>query len=218
MSCCSACTATARHFSAEVARGDLEKYRRKGPNPTTRSILTAIRDSGVSDATLLDIGAGIGVLQHELLGNEVTSAIYVEALPAYLEAARQESEARGHSGRVRFVQGDFVEVCSELPEADIVALDRVICCYADGVGLVEAAASRARQVFVCSVPLDRWFVRCAVWWENWLRRARRNDFRTYVHRLDTIAATLENYGFRQEWSRHSLAWQTMLHRRQAGHL
>jgi len=210
VSCCAGCTATANHFGAEVARRDLERYLKKGPDRTTRSILTAVRSSGLTDATLLDVGAGIGVLQHELLDNGFKSATYVEVSPAYLAMARQESDARGHAGRVRFVQGDIVTVASGLTVADVVTLNRVICCYADCISLVKAASSRARAIFVCSLPRDRLLVRWVSWLRNWLRRVRGEDFQSYVHPPTTIEATLNKCGFRKEGSHNSFVWHTML--------
>ena len=57
---------------------------------------------------------------------EGTSA---DASPAYLAAARTEAESRSYANRMRYVDGDFVEPAGELDAADIVTLDRVVCCY-----------------------------------------------------------------------------------------
>ncbi|UCC73007.1 MAG: methyltransferase domain-containing protein [Gemmatimonadota bacterium] len=79
-------------------------------------------------ATLLDIGGGVGVIQHELLDAGARGATGVEAVPRYLAAARGEAERRGHAERVDLVLGDFVELAGAIEPADMVTLDRVICC------------------------------------------------------------------------------------------
>ena len=95
------CEATDRHFTVERAREELATYRRKGPTGTARSILGACRtDLDSAAETVLDIGAGIGVLHHELLGRGVRSAVHLEAASAYVEIAREESARRGYESRV----------------------------------------------------------------------------------------------------------------------
>ena len=60
--------------------------------------------------TLLDIGGGIGAIQHELLDAGVTRATCVDASAPFLDAARQEGASRGHDGRVTYMHGDFVDL------------------------------------------------------------------------------------------------------------
>jgi magnesium-protoporphyrin O-methyltransferase len=73
-----------------MAAADLTKYRAKGPPPWARTLIDAIKAEGVDGATLLDIGGGIGVIQHELLASGAARATNVEASSAYLSAARGE--------------------------------------------------------------------------------------------------------------------------------
>ena len=110
MACCSGCTRYAeaeRQFGDAVAARDLERFRRKGPDATSRLLLKALRDHVVSASSLLDIGGGIGALDFELLANDVGSATLVDASPAYLDAAAREAESRKVADRLRCVAGDF---------------------------------------------------------------------------------------------------------------
>ena len=43
----------------------------------------------------------------------------------------QEARDAGLLDRIDFVDGDFVRRAAETDEADIVTLDRVVCCYPD---------------------------------------------------------------------------------------
>src|SRR5256886_15745385 len=98
--CCSSFfSANQRQFSDAVARRDLARYRRQGPDQTTRLLRDAIVGAG-QGRTVLDVGAGIGALSFELLaaGAEVVTA--VEAAPAYVAAAREGGGRRKVSGRL----------------------------------------------------------------------------------------------------------------------
>ena len=68
MACCCTFTNTVdQQFTSKKAGQELERYRRKGPGPTTRLLLAGIEQAGVGDGTLLDVGAGVGALTFELL-------------------------------------------------------------------------------------------------------------------------------------------------------
>jgi hypothetical protein len=73
----------------------------------------------------------VGAIHHELLAGRVSRAVHVDASTAHLAAAREETERRRHGGRVEFVRGDFVAIAHEMATAEVVTLDRVICCYHD---------------------------------------------------------------------------------------
>jgi hypothetical protein len=75
--------------------------------------------------------SGIGVIGAELAGTGLASATLVEASPAYLDVARAEIELRWESRPTRFLLGDFPTIADTLTDADVVTLDRVVCCYPD---------------------------------------------------------------------------------------
>lgn len=206
MTCCSHCQDAEDVFSARTARRDLRRYRRKGPSGTTRMLLEAIRARFSRDWTVLDVGGGVGAIQHELVAAGAARAIQVDASGAYLEVAREEAARRGHADRVEQVHGDFVEVAGAVPEADVVTLDRVICCYPAMERLVEASAAKARHVYGLVYPRDRWPVRAFLALENFGRRLRRNAFRTYVHPPAAVHNLLLRLGFVPATSEQTLVW------------
>jgi magnesium-protoporphyrin O-methyltransferase len=130
-------------YDEKRAASELRKYRERGPIPSTRALIEALKAEGVEDATLLDIGGGIGAIQHELLDAGVTHATRVDASTSYLDATREESRRRGHDERVTYLHGDFVELAESVPAAAIVTLDRVINVYPNWERLAGLAASRA---------------------------------------------------------------------------
>ena len=56
-------------FDRGIARRDRDAYRSKGPARTTRMLLDMIEANSDDGATVLDVGGGIGVIDHELLGS-----------------------------------------------------------------------------------------------------------------------------------------------------
>ncbi|HET7039611.1 MAG TPA: methyltransferase domain-containing protein [Gemmatimonadales bacterium] len=210
---CQHCRAADAVFGVKVATRDRRRYRRRGPDRTTGEIIAVVKGLGLRDASLLDVGAGVGVIHHELLDDGVAAAVHVEAATAYLEAARAETEARGHAGRVRFVQGDFVDVAGGVDPADLVTLDRVVCCYPDCATLLAAAAGKSRVALALSYPRQRWYVRLVIALQNLVRRLRRDPFRTFVHSPVVVGQVLDAAGLRRVAGRDFLVWRVELYRR-----
>ena len=61
------CDGLASMFDRRTAEHDRDRYRRKGPDRTTRMLLETIRSYGVGGSTIVDIGGGIGVIANEIL-------------------------------------------------------------------------------------------------------------------------------------------------------
>jgi len=163
--------------------------------------------------TLLDVGGGIGALHHTLLDRGFARAVQVDLSRAYLATAAEEATRRGHSGRVVFQHGDLSSLAPGLPRADVVTLDRVVCCDPDFTRLLSAAAERARCAVTFSYPRPRWLVRVFVATANGARRLMGQAFRAYVHSPAAMTAVLEQSGFRRAWTGGSWAWAVDLFER-----
>ena len=87
-------------FDEKSAQADLERYHQHGPDDTTKLLLDMIRERGVGGASVLDIGGGVGVIDHELLGAGAARAVLVDASPPAVEAARSEARRRGTLDRL----------------------------------------------------------------------------------------------------------------------
>src|SRR2546428_4435423 len=79
-------------FDDKEARHDLDDWHRNGPPRATADLIEAIRAEGVEGGSVIDIGAGVGILHVELLEAGLASAIDVDLSPACLAAARAETE------------------------------------------------------------------------------------------------------------------------------
>ncbi|TMD29788.1 MAG: methyltransferase domain-containing protein [Chloroflexi bacterium] len=153
------CDDFASIFDRRTAEKDRDRYRRKGPDRTTRMLLDLIGRHPRAGTTLLDIGGGVGVVDRELLRSGVGHAVLVDASRAYLDVARQEARRENLLDRLEMVDGDFVRRAAEIDRADIVTLDRVVCCYADAGSLVSLSAAKANHVYGLVLPRDRWIIR-----------------------------------------------------------
>ena len=211
---CSHCQDAEDLFGARTARRELRRYRRKGPASTTRLLVEAVRPRMVEEWTLLDVGGGIGTVQHELLAVGAATATQVDASGAYLEASREEAVRRGHADRVAHVHGDFTELAGSLPEADVVTLDRVICCYPDMERLVESSAGKARYVYGLVYPRENWAFRIGAASINLYMRLRRSAFRSYLHSGAAVDDLLRRLGFERS-SYRTFLWQVATYTRAA---
>jgi SAM-dependent methyltransferase len=204
------CDAADRHFTPARARDELATYRRRGPTGTARLILQCLGELGLTPDSLLDVGAGVGVLHHELLDRGVQRAVHLEAASAYVQAAKEESARRGHEARVTFRHGDLVALGDDLPVADLVTLDRVVCCYPSLEPLIGVSAQKAQQFYALSYPHDQWYVRAHTRWQNYRRRRVGNPFRTFVHPVARIRSLVQAAGFLVLRSRRTLIWEVLI--------
>ncbi len=200
-------------FDRRNAEADLRRYRKDGPDRSTRMLLDLIRESGVRGASVLDIGAGIGVIDHELLRDGAGHAVLVDASPTSLEAARNEARRRGHLDRIDFVDGDFVSRAATIELADIVTLDRVVCCYPDVESLVRLSASRARALYGLVLPRDRAILRFGLRALNVWFRLRRIRYRAYLHPNARVDALVAEEGLRPRAEAKTFYWRVVLYDR-----
>ena len=211
--CCGFRCAADTQFTRKKAAEELTRYHKKGPGPTTKLLRDALTTLGVRSRSLLDVGAGIGALTFEMLERGATRAIAVDASAAYLAAAKEEAERHPQAQSVEFVLGDFVDLEAQIPSADIVTLDRVVCCYPEYRPLLEAALRHARFAIALSYPRDRWFVRVGVWFENAVRRLASNTFRTFVHPVDDMQRLISASHFEVAKQSQTVAWAVVVYTR-----
>jgi hypothetical protein len=213
MRCCAGRCAAATHFDPKVAERDLRRYQRRGPDGTTRMLVSELRRWPLQGLHLLDVGAGIGVIPVELASAGLAGVTLADASAAYLEAARRHLASRDASRPAQFILGDFSVTAGSVPDADIVTLDRVVCCYPDVQALLRGAAARARRMVAFTYPRDRWYVHAAVALENSWYRLSQNPFRAFVHSPDRMASALESAGFVRAARHATLQWALDLYRR-----
>ena len=184
-SCCVHNRDTGRFFGW-FARRYRKRFARKGFEPSQKQLVEGLTRSGVGGATLLEIGCGVGYLHQRLLQAGAASAVGVDLSSRMLEEARAEAIEQGMAERTDYRVGDFVELADTIAPADIVILDKVICCYPDADALVRQSARIAARVYAFTIPRDRWTVRITLWLGRSMLALIRCGFRSHVHDPKTI--------------------------------
>jgi trans-aconitate methyltransferase len=149
-------------YNARKAASELRSFRNRGPIPSTKILINALKAEGVEGATVIDIGGGIGAIQHELLAAGAAHVTSIDASDAYIRTAREESDRRGLTGRVTYQHGDFLELAETIGPADIVTLDRVINVYPDWERLIRLSVARARRLYGLVYPRNTLAVKMVV--------------------------------------------------------
>jgi len=200
-------------FSERGAQRQARGYRRQGLDGTSRQIVDLLKERGVEGLTLLEVGGGIGAIQIELLKAGLASAVSVELTPSYEESAAELLREAGLQARVERKVMDFVHAAAEVGAADIVVMNRVVCCYPDLPRLEGAAAAHARQMLVMSFPKERWWSRVVVWMANIGMAMTRREFRIFLHSVAQIAAIGESNGLKRSPTRAGIFWEIAMMQR-----
>jgi magnesium-protoporphyrin O-methyltransferase len=210
--CCSA-TGYRWAFSEKRAWREARRYQRRGLDPTSRRIVDLLKLQGVDGLTLLEVGGGVGAVQIELLKAGVTRAVSIELTPTYEKAAGRLLRTTGLEDRVERKVMDFAQAAGDVEPADIVIMNRVLCCYPDMPTLAAAAATHARQVLVLSFPRRTWWTRLGLSLANLALRMTQRGFQVFVHRPERILATAESRGLTTTLNRAGIFWQMIALRR-----
>ncbi|HYM97247.1 MAG TPA: hypothetical protein VET26_08100 [Candidatus Sulfotelmatobacter sp.] len=202
-------------FSEKGAEGQARDYRRKGLDRISQQIVDYVRQQGVEGRSVLEVGGGVGSTQIELLKAGARNALSCELTPTYERVAGDLLRESGLEARVDRRIMDFAAAGKDVPEADIVILNRVICCYPDMPRLAGAAADHCAQLLVLSFPRDSWWIRGGLAFGNFLLRLTRREFQVFVHPPRQIRETAERHGLRAVLDRQGTFWTVAAFRRQA---
>ncbi|MBV6452374.1 MAG: hypothetical protein MHPDNHAH_03131 [Anaerolineales bacterium] len=211
---CNCCEVTDSAFTEAEAKANLKYFRKRGPAKQTQLILEAIRSLELRDASLLDVGGGIGTIHHELLKDVAKEATHVDASSAYLKVAAEEAKRIGHEAQVKFIHADFTDVADDLPQADVVTLDRVVCCYPNMLGLLKAAATKSRKAVALTYPREEWYIKAVMSVMNFFQRLRNDPFRVFVHPVAEMEALMNREGLKRTSTRKLFVWEMALYQKQ----
>ena len=193
-------------FSERRARAEAKRYQRRGLDRTSRRIVDMVEHQQVDGSTLLEVGGGVGAIQIELLRAGAARSVNVELTPTYEDASQQLLAESGLEGRVERRLMDFAEAADQVEAADIVIMNRVVCCYPNMPRLAGAAAAHARSLLVLSFPKRTWWTRILLGLGNVALLLTRRHFHIFLHKPAEIFATAERAGLRPAMVRPGLFW------------
>lgn len=205
-----------RAFGDRFARRVARRCGRRGFDRTRQRVIDFLGERGIEDATILEIGGGIGELHVELLRRGARVATNLEISSGYEEQAARHLQSSGVADRVTRRLLDIATAPDEVEPADVVVLHRVVCCYRDYQLLLTAAANHARRLLVLSHPPRSPLTRLSFGIDNLVRRLRRNDFRAFVHPPESIRAAVEAQGMVLDYRHRGLSWTVLGFARPAG--
>ena len=159
-----------------------------------RSLARRAAARGLEGATVLEIGGGIGQVLLELLEAGAREGEVVELVPGYEPHARALAAEAGLGERVASAPPTSSRTPRRAAPADIVVLNKVVCCTPDGVELAGIAASLARRTLVLSFPRDVWWTRFFLAVGNGFMRRTRRSFRAFVHPPEALRRAAEEHG------------------------
>jgi 2-polyprenyl-3-methyl-5-hydroxy-6-metoxy-1,4-benzoquinol methylase len=194
-------------FGSRFARRMAKRYRKRGLDGTAQEILRFLESRGIQGATIIEVGGGVGEIQLELLKRGAARAVNLELSPAYDDEAARLLDEAGVRDRAERRLHDIAADPDGVAPADVVILNRVVCCYPDYERLLGAAADHAGRLLVFSHPPRNAVSRLIVAGQNLGFRLKRSEFRTFAHPPAAMRAALEVRGLHQTFTHRGRVWQ-----------
>jgi magnesium-protoporphyrin O-methyltransferase len=194
-------------FRPGTARNDLKRYRAKGLDELERRMVASVPPAELPGARVLEIGGGIGAIQVELLAAGAVRGEIVELVSSYEPYAFELARERGVEERHSYRVADLLDEPDAVEPADVVVLNRVVCCSPDGIELAATAARLARRALLLSYPRDAARARIGIGVLNFGQWALRRSFRAFVHSPGALRAAAEAHGLRVTETGRSAFWE-----------
>lgn len=200
----------AAHFDCRCAEF-IATCSKRGLHQTTR----VIEALDVQGKTILELGCGPGELALRFAKRGATWVHGVDLSSVMIEQANTWAMERGLEKKAIFRVGDGATM--EIPKADLVVLDRIICCYPHWEELLDSALDRTKETIAIAIPRDGLFwgtvIRVAFTIKLLGRWLSGDTFRPYVHPNQAIEDKVREAGFRpvKRWTRYM--WRVDIYRR-----
>ena len=201
-------------FDRASAEADMRSGIAATGRSTTRLLLDMIRASRRRDASVLDIGGGIGVVDHELLKDGAARAVLVDASRAVARrrsrggpATERPRSARDRPRGLRDAGHRRSSPRTSSPSTASCAATRTCHRWC-------ACRRRGRAPCTLVLPQDRAIIRWGLRLMNVWFRVRGMTYRAFVHPNDRIDAIVEEAGLRARSEARTFFWRVVLYERQ----
>jgi magnesium-protoporphyrin O-methyltransferase len=200
-------------FFTKASRRYVKQYLKKGLEKEQRFLVEGIVLTHPEEKSILDIGCGVGQVHFELLKKGARSVQGFDIAAGQLEGAKNLSQQLNFGDRVTYTQGDFLIAGESAQEADITILDKVVCCYADPVALVDLSLSRTRSVYALTFPRTKNLIHAGIAILTCAAKVLRWGFHPYWHEWHKIVEQIESKGFKIVSHQHTLMWDAYVFQR-----
>ena len=202
-------------FNTKAAERYVRTFGKKGLDSTAAPMVGALCSKGVDGASVLEVGAGAGTAIVSLLEAGASRAVAFEISSAYEGPAGRLREERGIEAPVEWHTDDFVAMADTVGSADVVFLNRVVCCYPDMEELIDAVTAKSTRLLAVSYPRDRLSFRFLARIMNAWLKFRKNTFRVFLHDPAMVASRVAAGGLREVAAGTTPGWHWKVWERQA---
>lgn len=206
-SCCSPPNVQGTNkFFTKNANRYIKQFKKKGLAKEQQRLVEGILQFPIERKTILEIGCGVGGLHLTLLQKGAESATGIDISEGMLEGAKKLSNEFRLDSKTHYILGDYVQTNGSIQPADIIVLDKVVCCYENLSALLTKSLSQTKHVYALSYPRPRFIVKLSFQILILLGTALKWSFRPYWHDWNEMLATIVKNGFIERYHRTTFLW------------
>lgn len=205
---------TARFFD-RFAKSYARSHRSGSLEKIQKQLIAGVLPHLISPSRIVEIGCGVGALHQNLLGSGEHTAVGVDLSTEMLGHARRFATEQGFDKRTEYLLGDYTELTEQIGQADVMLLDKVVCCYQQVELLLSTSLQKTRQVYALSHPRNFFGIRWGFAIHKALARLLRWDFFPCWHVWSDIHATIERSGFRSVGRTQTFLWESTVYLRES---
>lgn len=211
MSCCCPHSKSGGRLFSFFARSYRRRFAKKGFEPSQQQLIQGLEQTGFANATLLEVGSGVGYMHQVLLEKGAKNAVGIDLSPDMLKEAQQWADEKGLTDRVQYIQGDFIELLDQVEPAEVTILDKVVCCYPHAELLINSSTKKTNRVYALTYPRNRWFIKVAIEIMAFFLKLGGSDFRAFVHNPDDIERWVLEAGFKKTYQDQTFIWLSQVY-------
>jgi len=211
MSCCCPHAKSGGRIFSFFARSYRKRFNKKGFEPSQLQLMAGLEQVGYKDATILEVGSGVGYLHQVLLEQGAKSAVGIDLAEDMLAEAENWAKEKNLTERTEYIQGDFIELLDSVEKAEVTILDKVVCCYPFAELLLNSSTAKTSRVYALTYPRNRWFIVAAIEVMALLLKISGSDFRAYVHDPENIEAWIIQAGFKKVYQEQTFIWRSQIY-------
>ncbi|MDH5370875.1 MAG: class I SAM-dependent methyltransferase [Gammaproteobacteria bacterium] len=211
MSCCCPHSKSGGRIFSFFARSYRKRFNKKGFEPSQLQLMAGLEQVGYKDATILEVGSGVGYLHQVLLEQGAKSAVGIDLAEDMLAEAESWAKEKKLTERTEYIQGDFIELLDSVEKAEVTILDKVVCCYPFAELLLNSSTAKTSRVYALTYPRNRWFIVAAIEVMALLLKISGSDFRAYVHDPEDIEAWIIQAGFKKVYQEQTFIWRSQIY-------
>lgn len=213
MSCCCPHSKSGGRIFSFFVRSYRRRFTKNGFEPSQAQLINGIEEAGYNDASLLEVGSGVGYMHQILLEQGAKNAVGIDLATDMLKEAQEWADEKDLTDRVQYIQGDFIELLDQVYSAEVTILDKVVCCYPHAELLINSSIAKTNRVYALTYPRNRWFIRLAIEVMAFILKLSGSDFRAFVHNPNDIEAWITEAGFKKSYQNETFIWLTQVYQK-----